>query len=161
MCLIDAEDYSDLPIRQYEEDNVLRELNKAYVGFRQTQQQIGSELQHRLPPVGASRDSSPSNRPPVAVQNAVPTAEPTLLYGGGRNAPLTLTKATIIKQLTEGRPPSLVRVGSQYASCDSQGSGGSCTSHEDEFRSANTSIDLASSQDTQSLLQSTTEGKRR
>ena len=30
MCLIDAEDYSDLPIRQYEEDNVLRELNKVF-----------------------------------------------------------------------------------------------------------------------------------
>lgn len=35
MCLIDAEDYSDLPIRQYEEDNVLRELNKAFIGFQQ------------------------------------------------------------------------------------------------------------------------------
>ena len=35
MCLIDAEDYSDLPVRQYEEDNVLRELNKAFIGFQQ------------------------------------------------------------------------------------------------------------------------------
>ncbi len=77
MCLIDAEDYSDLPIRQYEEDNVLRELNKAYLGFRQhypdaaaaagseqhqEQQQPQEQLQQRLPPVGASRDSSPSSR---------------------------------------------------------------------------------------------------
>jgi hypothetical protein len=72
MCLIDAEDYSDLPIRQYEEDNVLRELNKAYLGFSQhypdaaaaglEQQQPQEQLQQRLPPVGASRDSSPSSR---------------------------------------------------------------------------------------------------
>jgi hypothetical protein len=75
MCLIDAEDYSDLPIRQYEEDNVLRELNKAYLGFSQhyplqaAESQIPpqtkaqqEQLQQRLPPVGASRDSSPSSR---------------------------------------------------------------------------------------------------
>ena len=39
MCLIDAEDYSDLPVRQYEEDNVLRELNKAFIGFQQVSNQ--------------------------------------------------------------------------------------------------------------------------
>lgn len=67
MCLIDAEDYSDLPVRQYEEDNVLRELNKAYLGFHQVYQDVGkisqqTQMQQRLPPVGASRDSSPSSR---------------------------------------------------------------------------------------------------
>lgn len=71
MCLIDAEDYSDLPIRQYEEDNVLRELNKAYLGFRPFYLDKPSEsqqpqLQQRLPPVGASRDSSPSRRQTTA-----------------------------------------------------------------------------------------------
>ncbi|XP_031787309.1 uncharacterized protein LOC100122895 isoform X2 [Nasonia vitripennis] len=35
VCCIDAEDYSDLPLAQYEEDNVLRELNKSLLGFRQ------------------------------------------------------------------------------------------------------------------------------
>lgn len=34
-CCIDAEDYSRLPLAQYEEDNVLRELNKSLLGFRQ------------------------------------------------------------------------------------------------------------------------------
>lgn len=73
MCLIDAEDYSDLPVRQYEEDNVLRELNKAYLGFRQHYQDAGTNvvsssssqqaaMHQRLLPVGASRDSSPSSR---------------------------------------------------------------------------------------------------
>lgn len=74
MCLIDAEDYSDLPIRQYEEDNVLRELNKAYLGFRQHYPEAArAEPSHQnkqqqpqpeqcLPPVGASGDSSLSSR---------------------------------------------------------------------------------------------------
>ncbi|XP_011496990.1 PREDICTED: uncharacterized protein LOC105361492 [Ceratosolen solmsi marchali] len=35
ICCIDAEDYSQLPLAQYEEDNVLRELNKSLLGFRQ------------------------------------------------------------------------------------------------------------------------------
>ena len=35
LCCIDAEDYSRLPLAQYEEDNVLRELNKSLLGFRQ------------------------------------------------------------------------------------------------------------------------------
>ncbi|XP_065578534.1 uncharacterized protein LOC136038949 isoform X2 [Artemia franciscana] len=30
---IDAEDYSDCPLKQYEEDNILRELNKSYLGY--------------------------------------------------------------------------------------------------------------------------------
>jgi hypothetical protein len=128
-------------------------------------------MEHRLPPVGASRDSSPSSRTIatpsqqkenqhgddltrsetlVAEELQQKPNEPTLLYGGGRNAPLTLTKATVVKQLKDGRPPSLahqhrsVGGGSQYASCDSQSS----STHDDEFRSANTSVDLPD--DTQS-----------
>lgn len=81
MCLIDAEDYSDLPVRQYEEDNVLRELNKAYLGFRQHYPETARtetvspqqpQLQQRLPPVGASRDSSPSS----SRQASTATGEP-------------------------------------------------------------------------------------
>lgn len=69
MCLIDAEDYSDLPVRQYEEDNVLRELNKAYLAFRQHYPQAaaptpGADGKQRLAPVGASRDSSPTASDP-------------------------------------------------------------------------------------------------
>lgn len=35
LCLMDAEDYSNYPIAQYEEDNILRELNKCLLSFRQ------------------------------------------------------------------------------------------------------------------------------
>lgn len=32
---MDAENYSDYPVNQFEEDNVLRELNKCLLAFRQ------------------------------------------------------------------------------------------------------------------------------
>lgn len=35
ICLMDPEDYSSYPISQFEEDNVLRELNKCLLAFRQ------------------------------------------------------------------------------------------------------------------------------
>lgn len=206
MCLLDAEDYSDLPVRQYEEDNVLRELNKAYLGFRHplatttARKATSGGMEERLPPVGASRDSSPSrsNRLPAVVENQGSSSSvreetdpamvdlsrsatlvgscdpsrrqseastisttatdhdtdnrrssnPTLLYGGGRNAPLTLTNATIVKQavLPDSsdvlRPPPMLAgkkstEGSIYASCDSQHGNSSV----EEFRSANTSLE--------------------
>lgn len=34
---MDADDYTKLPIGQYEEDNILRELNKCLLGFQQKQ----------------------------------------------------------------------------------------------------------------------------
>lgn len=37
ICCIDADDYTKLPIGQYEEDNILRELNKCLLGFQQKQ----------------------------------------------------------------------------------------------------------------------------
>lgn len=73
---------------------------------------------------------------------------PTLLYGGGRNAPLTLAKATVVKQImTRAKDselselPSCVtkKAGSVYASCHSQDE--ELNSSMEEFRSANTSLD--------------------
>ena len=163
MCLMDAEDYSDLPVRQYEEDNVLRELNKAYLAFRQP------DREERLPPVGASRDSSPSNRnkpaAPIPQNSEVTTtveednnkvdddglrrkSQPTLLYGGGRNAPLTLTNAQVVllDNSNSLRPPCLSVSqkspgGSVYGSCDSQQQTAEAQGSFEEFRSANTSLE--------------------
>ncbi|CAH0769324.1 unnamed protein product [Bemisia tabaci] len=76
ICLMDAENYTRLPLSQYEEDNVLRELNKALLGFRQKQQQTQQVLhnsrQHsvtigattkRLSPIGESFSSTPPPEP--------------------------------------------------------------------------------------------------
>lgn len=76
-----------------------------------------------------------------------PPANPTLLYGGGRHVPLTLDKATVVKQLVAPEATDLSRLvtaglnrksGSIYASCHSQDD---LNSSVEEFRSANTSLE--------------------
>ncbi|KYN32482.1 Poly(ADP-ribose) glycohydrolase [Trachymyrmex septentrionalis] len=72
VCCIDPEDYSRLPLTQYEEDNILREMNKSLLGFRQRHvpssptDPIKSELEaeiglgsRRLSPIGESFSSTP------------------------------------------------------------------------------------------------------
>lgn len=68
---MDAENYTRLPLSQLEEDNVLRELNKALLGFRQgkvqpQKPQIKSApkvgIQRRLSPIGESFSSTPPER---------------------------------------------------------------------------------------------------
>lgn len=70
-----------------------------------------------------------------------------MLYGGGRNVPLTLAKATVVKQLiTPASDSELLRLAplaakktsSIYASCHSQDD---LNSSVEEFRSANTSLE--------------------
>ncbi|KAK6633241.1 hypothetical protein RUM44_003842 [Polyplax serrata] len=67
LCCIDAENYAMLPLSQLEEDNVLRELNKALLGFRQgkapepkvkVSSKTGAILR-RLSPIGESFSSTP------------------------------------------------------------------------------------------------------
>lgn len=66
VCLMDAENYSNYPDSQFEEDNVLRELNKCLLAFRQnstspiitsTTQPTNTNNVHRLNSV-SSIDSS-------------------------------------------------------------------------------------------------------
>ncbi|KAI5714589.1 hypothetical protein M8J77_002142 [Diaphorina citri] len=64
VCCMDAENYSRLPLSQYEEDNVLRELNKALLGFRQKTVPTYKPVTHqpktrRLSPIGESFSSTP------------------------------------------------------------------------------------------------------
>jgi hypothetical protein len=60
MCIIDAEDFSECPISQFEEIWILRELNKALVGFDSPEDCV------RLSPLGESRSGSPDALPPPA-----------------------------------------------------------------------------------------------
>ncbi|XP_076547457.1 uncharacterized protein LOC117608472 isoform X2 [Osmia lignaria lignaria] len=72
VCCIDPEDYSRLPSSQFEEDNILREMNKSLLGFRQRHvpssptDPVKSELDpdglvgsRRLSPIGESFSSTP------------------------------------------------------------------------------------------------------
>lgn len=52
---MDAEDYSALPLGQWEEDNVLRELNKSLLAFQQAPMKSRDSQQRqerRLSPIG-------------------------------------------------------------------------------------------------------------
>lgn len=52
---MDAEDYSVLPASQWEEDNILRELNKSLLAFQQTPMQTRDNQrihERRLSPIG-------------------------------------------------------------------------------------------------------------
>ncbi|XP_030751108.1 uncharacterized protein LOC115878685 [Sitophilus oryzae] len=73
VCCMDAENYTKLPIGQYEEDNILRELNKSLLGFQQKQASLKdnqntsnansttySQRHRRLSPIGESISSNPS-----------------------------------------------------------------------------------------------------
>ncbi|XP_060518862.1 uncharacterized protein LOC132697396 isoform X2 [Cylas formicarius] len=67
VCCMDADDYTKLPIGQYEEDNILRELNKCLLGFQQKPISKKQELpnpvvtynhrRRRLSPIGESFNS--------------------------------------------------------------------------------------------------------
>ena len=72
VCCMDAEDYSHLPVSQFEEDNILREMNKSLLGFRQrhipssptdpVKPELDSETglgARRLSPIGESFSSTP------------------------------------------------------------------------------------------------------
>ncbi|XP_006566149.2 uncharacterized protein LOC408282 isoform X5 [Apis mellifera] len=72
VCCIDPEDYSQLPLSQFEEDNILREMNKSLLGFRQRHipssptDPVKSESNiditvgsRRLSPIGESFSSTP------------------------------------------------------------------------------------------------------
>ncbi|CAG0924632.1 unnamed protein product, partial [Notodromas monacha] len=55
LCLIDAEDFSECPVSQFEEIWILRELNKAVIGFDSPDENV------RLSPLGESRSGSPES----------------------------------------------------------------------------------------------------
>lgn len=73
VCCIDPEDYSRLPLTQFEEDNILREMNKSLLGFRQRHMPSSPtdpiKMDHpdaevglgsrRLSPIGESFSSTP------------------------------------------------------------------------------------------------------
>lgn len=66
ICCVDADDYKKLPLGQYEEDNILRELNKCLLAFQQKPFQSNElfTIHHRLrrlSPIGESMGSTQSD----------------------------------------------------------------------------------------------------
>ncbi|BES95528.1 Poly (ADP-ribose) glycohydrolase (PARG) [Nesidiocoris tenuis] len=58
VCCMDPEDYAEVPLLQLQQDSVLRELNKALLGFRQKPPPSGL-IPRRLSPIGESFSSTP------------------------------------------------------------------------------------------------------
>ncbi|KAF5269267.1 hypothetical protein FQR65_LT02568 [Abscondita terminalis] len=85
LCCVDAENYTQLPISQFEEDNILRELNKCLLAYRQNHVKPTSEVpvgqaqcfrQRRLSPIGESVGSSvdpPEPGAPLITQQSCST----------------------------------------------------------------------------------------
>jgi hypothetical protein len=69
---MDAENYLRLPLSQFEEDNVLRELNKALLAFRQqAPTQPPQPVTRRLSPIGESFSSTPPEAESAKQQSQV------------------------------------------------------------------------------------------
>lgn len=83
LCCIDAEDFTTLPIGQFEEDNILRELNKCLLAYQQKQAKTKETSppfniqpkQRRLSPIGESVSSTEPEMAhiPMITQNSCST----------------------------------------------------------------------------------------
>ncbi|XP_026323757.1 uncharacterized protein LOC113233028 isoform X2 [Hyposmocoma kahamanoa] len=72
VCMMDAEDYSALPLGQFEEDNVLRELNKCLLAFQQTPMKSRDNPRHerRLSPIESFSHTPPEVEATVILKQA-------------------------------------------------------------------------------------------
>ncbi|GLV39189.1 Poly(ADP-ribose) glycohydrolase [Carabus blaptoides fortunei] len=170
ICCMDPEDYKKFPISQYEEDNILRELNKCLLGFQQkhlrNNELIQKPIQHqqprRLSPIGESVSSTPpeaniiithpssstnrsgslSPRPPdrkglLRKPPPVPSNRNNML--SAENVIINNRRGRFIVLGSSGeclpvnRKPANMEQGKSLYS--------SCSSSDDEFHSAKTSLD--------------------
>ncbi|CAH1183134.1 unnamed protein product [Phaedon cochleariae] len=103
VCCMDAEDYTKLPIGQYEEDNILRELNKCLLGFQQKQTKCNEKgtpqtphnNRRRLSPIGESIGSTLSDtvNVPMITQQSCSTNR------SGSNSPVSENNNTLGQRL--------------------------------------------------------------
>ncbi|KAL3282245.1 hypothetical protein HHI36_005438 [Cryptolaemus montrouzieri] len=86
VCCMDADNYTKLPIGQYEEDNILRELNKCLLGFQQQQTNTNNNSQNivqtpnphrhrRLSPIGESARHEYKDNIPLITQQSCSTTK--------------------------------------------------------------------------------------
>ncbi|KAK9888526.1 hypothetical protein WA026_000776 [Henosepilachna vigintioctopunctata] len=107
VCCMDADNYTKLPIGQYEEDNILRELNKCLLAFQQRQTNINNNSQstfnqtnphrhRRLSPIGESADSrkhkNRKNIPMITQDSCSTTKSDSLMAINNNNVSNTLLK---------------------------------------------------------------------
>uniref|UniRef100_A0A023EX02 poly(ADP-ribose) glycohydrolase n=1 Tax=Triatoma infestans TaxID=30076 RepID=A0A023EX02_TRIIF len=132
VCCMDPEDYSEFPVLQYQQDCILRELNKALVGFRQKSNSNGI-LPRRLSPIGESFSSTPEK------DTSIKKTESRQVQQHQQQQPLQQqmelpqrTKFIVLGSSGECLP--VTRHQSRYSSCHS------ASSTDQEFHSARTSF---------------------
>ncbi|XP_054271486.1 uncharacterized protein LOC128992101 [Macrosteles quadrilineatus] len=132
--LMDAENYSKLPLSQYEEDNFLRELNKSLLGFRQRAAPPPPPTTRRLSPIGESFSSTPPendeaySKPVQPPQKVKPELGPLATI-----PPVSIRRRFILLGSSGECLPISRNPASRYSSCHSSDDG-------DQYFSARTSI---------------------
>ncbi|XP_072935833.1 uncharacterized protein [Epargyreus clarus] len=97
VCLMDAEDYSALPLSQWEEDNVLRELNKCLLAFQQTpmKSRENQKLERRLSPIGESTSNTPPEVEATVMIKQASSCSTINSYNSRSPSPLNYCAATL------------------------------------------------------------------
>ncbi|KAK2717805.1 hypothetical protein QYM36_006565, partial [Artemia franciscana] len=159
---IDAEDYSDCPLKQYEEDNILRELNKSYLGYcdvyKPLQNPENSQLLIRRSQLKPIKDEvapeksdkkqyftetvkaglPTKNSCPVVIamipKKSVASKETTKKCAAKDKGEMSRSN---VDDVTCRRRPSLVELSDTHKSIYK-----TCNSELDDFKSANSSLDV-------------------
>ncbi|KAJ1523712.1 hypothetical protein ONE63_001546 [Megalurothrips usitatus] len=153
VCCVDAENYRRLPLSQFEEDNVLRELNKALLGFRQHRWEAPPQPpeaptarehhQRRLSPIGESFSSNQSDAKDVRHRRRTPRrarAQPRgrSISPSGRPRPGAGRPPRRPKAAAGSGPPPTMSGPGGVAARRGRGDG---SSDSDEFHSAQSSLE--------------------
>ncbi|CAG4963284.1 unnamed protein product [Parnassius apollo] len=97
VCLMDAEDYSALPLGQWEEDNILRELNKSLLAFQQSpiKSRDSQRQERRLSPIGESFSYSPPEVEATVMIKQASSCSTINSYNSRSPSPQTYCAATL------------------------------------------------------------------
>ncbi|XP_046669036.1 uncharacterized protein LOC124359929 isoform X2 [Homalodisca vitripennis] len=133
VILMDAENYTKLPLSQYEEDNFLRELNKSLLGFRQRILLPPPPATRRLSPIGESFSSTPPEAEETVTAKPLQQPQKPRYDVPLQSLPNINSRRRFILLGSSGECLPISRnPASRYSSCHS--------SDEGEFFSARTSI---------------------
>ncbi|CAK1599981.1 unnamed protein product [Parnassius mnemosyne] len=98
VCLMDAEDYSALPLGQWEEDNILRELNKSLLAFQQSpikSRDSQQRQERRLSPIGESFSHTPPEVEATVMIKQASSCSTINSYNSRSPSPQTYCAATL------------------------------------------------------------------
>lgn len=93
---MDAENYTQYPVNQFEEDNVLRELNKCLLGFRQNTPCSILDNNSNHTTINNNNNNNTPERRPMKSNSIQRRLSP--IGESGRNSPKDVTTTIVIRQ---------------------------------------------------------------